>query len=166
MPANDAAQGGANLESKATMSLRFQRANFLVSDMAKALAFYRDVLGFSVAFAKPARGKSYSHTVFDIDRNASIGFAALSTPGEPRVMALTEVPGLERHPTPRRAAIVLHVDDMDGVLAKAEAGGYTVYPEEKLVTHDGRVGREVGLLDADGNLVVIYRITGRIDDDA
>lgn len=148
------------------MTLRFQRANFLVGDMAKALAFYRDVLGFSVAFTKPSRDESYSHTVFDIDRNASIGFAALSTPGEPRVMALTEVAGLQPHPTPRRAAIVLHVEDVDAILARAEAGGYTVYPEERLVTHDGRVGREVGILDADGNLVVIYRITGRVDDDA
>ena len=148
------------------MSLRFQRANFLVGDMHKALAFYRDVLGFSVAFTKPARRESYSHTVFGIDTGAKIGFAALSTPGEPRVMALTEVPGLERHPTPRRGTIVLHVEDLDGVLAKAEAGGYTVYPEERLVTHDGRVGREVGLLDADGNLVVIYRITGRVENEA
>ena len=148
------------------MSLRFQRANFLVSDMAKALAFYRDVLGFSVAFTKPSRAESYSHTVFDIDRSASVGFAALSTPGEPRVMALTEVPGLEPQPTPRRGAIVLHVEDLDAVVAKAEAGGYTVYPEERLVTHDGRVGREVGLLDADGNLVVVYYITGRVDDSA
>ena len=147
------------------MSLRFQRANYLVSDMAKALAFYCDVLGFSVAFSKPPRDRSYSHAVFGIDSGA-IGFAVLSTPGEPRVMALTEASGLERHPTPRRAAIVLHVENLDDVLAKAQAGGYTIYPEEKLVTHDGRVGREVGLLDADGNLVVIYRITGRVEDDA
>ncbi len=148
------------------MSLRFQRANFLVSDMAKALGFYRDVLGFSVAFTKPPRPRSYSHTVFGIDPGATVGFAALSTPGEPRVMALTEVPGLAPHPTPRRGTIVLHVDDLDAVVAKAEAGGYKVHPEEKLLTHDGRVGREVGLHDADGNLVVIYRITGRVDDDA
>ena len=147
------------------MSLRFQRANFLVSDIAKALHFYRDVLGFSVAFTKPSRAESYSHTVFGIDGGAAIGFAALSTPGEPRVMALTEVPGLERHPTPRRGTIVLHVEDPDAVVARAGAGGYTVFPEERLVTHDGRVGREIGLLDSDGNLVVVYHITGRVDDD-
>jgi len=146
------------------MSIRFQRANFLVSDMSRALAFYCDVLGFTVAFEKPGRGESYSHTVFGIPRAASIGFAALSTPGEARVMALTEVAGLARHPEPRRAAIVLDVEDVDAVVAKAQAGGFTVFPEDKLVTHDGRVGREIGILDADGNLVVIYRITGRVDD--
>ena len=43
-------------------------------------------------------------------------------------------------------------------LARARQGGYRVFPEERLVTHDGRRGREVGILDADGNLTVIYRI--------
>ena len=33
-----------------------------------------------------------------------------------------------------------------------------VHPEGKLVTHDGRVGREQGIVDHDGNLVVIYTI--------
>lgn len=47
---------------------------------------------------------------------------------------------------------------MDGVVGRAEARGFRVFPEERLVTHDGRVGREVGLLDEDGNLTVIYHI--------
>jgi hypothetical protein len=33
-----------------------------------------------------------------------------------------------------------------------------VYEEEELHTHDGRVGREVGIVDFDGNLTVIYKI--------
>ena len=140
------------------MSVRFQRANFLVSNMEAALEFYVGVLGMEVAFRKPARGKSYSHTVFGIDSDRALGFVALSTPTQPRVMALTEVPGLAGQPLPRRSAIVLEVADFDAVEARAEAGGYRVFAEEKLVTHDGRVGREVGLLDADGNLTVIYRI--------
>ena len=59
---------------------------------------------------------------------------------------------------PRRSTIVLDVEDVDAVVDRARQGGYRVFPEERLVTHDGRVGREVGLLDADGNLTVIYRI--------
>jgi len=145
------------------MSVRFQRANFLVSDMARALEFYRDVLGMTVAFEKPGRAESYSHTVFGIDTGSEVGFAALSTPGELRVMALTEVPGLAPQPTPRRAAIVLDVEDVDGVMARARERGFTVFPEEQLITHDGRVGREIGITDADGNLTVIYHITGRVD---
>ncbi len=140
------------------MNLRVQRANFLVADMDRALTFYRDVLGFEVAFVKEPRAKSYSHEVFDIDRATTVGFATLSTPDQPRVMALTEVPGLEPQPSPRRSAIVVECSDIDGVLERAQAHGFQIFPEEKLVTHDGRTGREVGLLDADGNLTVLYCI--------
>jgi len=38
----------------------------------------------------------------------------------------------------------------------------TVYPEDKLITKDGREGREIGIVDFDGNLVVIYLITKAI----
>lgn len=140
------------------MSIRLQRANFLVSDIQAALKFYVDVLGMEVAFFKEGRATSYSHTVFGIDSSKSVGFAALSTPTQPRVMALTQVPGLEKQPEPRRSTIVLDVEDVDGVIERARAGGYQVFDEEKLVTHDGRTGREIGLLDADGNLTVIYHI--------
>ena len=140
------------------MSLRMQRANFLVADMDRALTFYRDVLGFEVAFVKEPRAKSYSHEVFDIDRGSTVGFAALSAPGQPRVMALTEVAGLEPQSSPRRSAIVVECGDIDGVLERARTHGFQVFPEERLVTHDGRTGREVGVLDADGNLTVLYCI--------
>ena len=140
------------------MSLRLQRANFLVSDLERALQFYRDVLGFEVVFTKEPRQTSYSHQVFGIDRSQPVGFATLSTPRQARVMALTEVRGLAPQTEPRRSAIVLEVADIDAVVARAKAQGFQVFPEERLLTHDGRVGREVGLLDADGNLSVIYNI--------
>jgi len=140
------------------MSIRFQRANFLVRDIDRALAFYRDVLGFEVAFVHDSEEDSYSYPVFEIDRSQPIRFATLSTPGQERVMALTEVPNLQSQDTPRRSAIVLDIADIDGVLARAAEGGFYVYEEEKLITHDGREGREVGLVDADGNLSVIYHI--------
>ena len=73
-------------------------------------------------------------------------------------MALTEVPNLEAPVLPRRSAIVLEISNLDEVLEKARLGGYHVYDEEKLVTHDGRTGREVGVLDEGGNLAVLYYI--------
>ena len=139
------------------MTVRFQRANFLVSDMGRARAFYCDVLGFELAFEKPPRETSYSHEIFEIEAGP-IGFAALSAPHQPRVMALTVVPGLVRQPLPRRATIVLDVDDFDGVIERAKAGGFEVYDEQRLVTHDGRIGREAGVVDGDGNVAVIYCI--------
>ena len=77
-------------------------------------------------------------------------------------MALTEVTGhtLAPVPHPRRSAIVLEIDDPDAVMAGARALGLPVYDEAVLHTKDGRVGREIGIVDFDDNLVVIYKIIG------
>jgi catechol 2,3-dioxygenase-like lactoylglutathione lyase family enzyme len=138
--------------------VRLQRANFVVRDLERALEFYVGVLGLSLDFVKDSDAASYSYTVFAIDSAARVRFAVLSAPGQPRVMALTEVRGIsfETAANPRRAAIVLETPDIDGVTERAEKAGFTVFPEDVLQTFDGRRGREAGLLDADGNLAVIY----------
>ena len=142
--------------------VRFQRANFLVSDLERSLRFYRDILGFRVDFIKDSEADSYSYPVFEIPRDRAMRFAVLSTASQVRVMALTEVAGeLPAVPFPRRSAIVLEIPDIDGVVAASRQAGLTVYDEEHLVTQDGREGREVGIADEDGNLVVIYFITSR-----
>ena len=142
--------------------VRFQRGNHLVADLDRALTFYRDVLGFDVTYVLPPNPDSYSYPVFDIPRSAVMRFCALSTATQERVMALTEVRNIDMSPLPhpRRSAIVLEIDDPDTVMAKARALGLTVYDEEVLHTKDGRVGREIGIVDFDDNLVVIYKITG------
>jgi catechol 2,3-dioxygenase-like lactoylglutathione lyase family enzyme len=141
---------------------RFQRANYVVSDLDRALVFYRDILGFTVDFIKDSEDDSYSYPVFEIDRGRSMKFAVLSTASQPRVMALTEIAGpLPELPMPRRSAIVVEAPDVDGVVAASRDAGLQVYDEEHLVTQDGREGREVGIVDADGNLVVIYYITSQ-----
>ena len=139
--------------------LRFQRGNFIVRNIEKSLTLYQDVLGFELAFIKDSPDDSYSYPVFEIDKAHRLRFATLSTKSQVRVMALTEVPAeLEPVANPRRSAIVLEVGDVDAVCDGARAAGCHVYDEEELHTHDGRVGREVGIVDHDGNLVVIYKI--------
>lgn len=142
------------------MTLRFQRANFVVADLGRALGFYRDVLGFAVTFTLGHNPESYSFPVFDIPTQATLGFCVLSTATQERVMALTEIGGVPLAPVPhpRRGAIVLEIDDPDAVMAGARALGLTVHDEAVLVTKDGRRGREIGIVDFDDNLVVIYKI--------
>jgi catechol 2,3-dioxygenase-like lactoylglutathione lyase family enzyme len=142
--------------------VRFQRGNHVVADLDRALAFYEGVLGFDVTFTLPPNPDSYSYAVFDIPRDAVMRFCVLSTDTQKRVLALTEVKGIDIAPLPhpRRSAIVLEIDDPDAVMAGARTLGLTVYPEEVLKTKDGRLGREIGIVDADDNLVVIYKITG------
>jgi len=141
-------------------NVRFQRANYVVSDLERSLQLYRDILGMHVEFTKDSPDDSYSYDVFGIERDKSLGFAVLGTPTQPRVMALTEIRGgpLPEPALPRRAAIVLHVDDVDAVVTACRAAGMHVYREDALETNDGRKGREFGIVDPDGNLVVIYNI--------
>ena len=140
--------------------LRFQRCNFVVANIDRALTFYRDVLGFDLSFVKDSPDDSYSYDVFEIDSSQPMRFAVLSGPDQPNVMALTEVPNVKPiTATPRRSAIILEITDIDGVVSKSKALGLTVYSEDKLITKDGREGREIGIVDFDGNLVVIYLIT-------
>ncbi|WP_336986765.1 VOC family protein [Altererythrobacter aquiaggeris] len=144
--------------------VRFQRANFVVADIDRSLTFYRDVLGFEEEFRLPHNPDSYSIPVFAIPEGATIGFSVLSAPGQRRVMALTEVKDvpIEPVPHPRRSAIVLETADPDAVMAGARALGLQVYEEEVLRTHDGRVGREIGIVDFDDYLVVIYLIPDQV----
>ena len=140
--------------------VRFQRANFVVRDLKRALEFYVEVLGLSLDFVKESETTSYSYEVFGIPEGAQVRFAVLSAPGQPRVMALTEITKtpLPEANLPRRAAIVLEVPDIDGAAHRARSLGFTVCPEGVLTTFDGRIGRELGLVDADGNLTVTYTL--------
>lgn len=140
--------------------VRFQRGNFVVADLERALTLYRDVLGFEVAYRKGHNPESYSIPVFNIPQGAELGFCTLSTQDQVRVMALTEIKGvpLPPVPAPRRSAIVLDVANPDAIMEGARALGLTVHPEEQLNTNDGRVGREIGIVDFDDNLIVIYTI--------
>lgn len=140
--------------------VRFQRANFVVADIDRALAFYRDVLGLELAFIKDSTDDSYSYDVFEIDKSNKMRFAVLAAPGQANVMALTEVPSAKPiAETPRRSAIILEIVEIDRVVKESKALGLKVYGEDKLITKDGREGREIGIVDFDGNLVVIYLIT-------
>jgi catechol 2,3-dioxygenase-like lactoylglutathione lyase family enzyme len=141
-------------------AVRFQRANYVVRNLDRALDFYTGVLGLSLDFIKESDAASYSYTVFRIPKDARIRFAVLSAPGQPRVMALTEITGVPLQPVahPRRAAIVLETPDIDALAERARAKGFAVCPEGVLLTFDGRRGRELGLVDPDDNLAVVYAI--------
>jgi len=140
--------------------VRFQRGNFVVADLERALTFYHDVLGFEVAYQHGHNPDSYSIPVFNIPDGAELGFCTLSTRDQVRVMALTEIKvvDLPPVPAPRRSAIVLDVADPDAIMTGARSLGLVVYPEERLETNDGRIGREIGIVDFDDNLIVIYTI--------
>ncbi len=150
------------MSSSVPPALRLQRANLVVADIDRSLRLYRDVLGFTVDFIKESDKDSYSYPVFEIPKEARLRFCVLSANADqPRSLALTEIKGA-RIPVPslpRRTALVLNVERIDEVLGGARAEGLELYPEEVLKTQDGRTGREVGIVDYDGHLIVVYCIT-------
>jgi catechol 2,3-dioxygenase-like lactoylglutathione lyase family enzyme len=154
--------GARRTKGLAMTGLRFQRGNYVVADLDRALTFYQDVLGFQVSYILPPNPTSYSYSVFAIPAEAVMRFCVLSTHTQVRVMALTEVANLSLSavPHPRRSAIVLEIGELDAAIAGALALGLTVYDEEVLHTNDGRIGREIGIVDFDDNLVVLYKIPG------
>ena len=143
--------------------IRFQRGNIVVADMDRSLEVYRDILGLTVEYTKESEPTSYSYPVFEIPREAKLRFATLNAGAEQRrVLALTEIKGVElpKLPLPRPGALVFEVPDMDPVLDALRArDDVHVYEEETLKTQDGRVGREIGIVDPDGHLIVLYNIS-------
>ncbi len=141
--------------------LRLQRPTLLVSDLDRSLRFYRDILGFTVEFTKTDDADSYAYPVFEIPQQAKVRFCVLSANADqPRSLALTEVRGVElpRPSMPRSHALVFYIETIDEVVAAASEEGLDIYPEKRLETNDGRFGREIGIVDHDGHLIVIYRI--------
>ena len=140
--------------------MRFQRANYLVSDKERALLLYREVLGMELEYLKDSPADSYSYEVFDIDPALAIEFATLSYQGQPRVLALTILGAgnLAPNPSPRRSAIVIEVESVEATVTACQGHGFKCFRVDQLVTPDGREGKEAGILDDDGNLVVIYNI--------
>ena len=141
-------------------NVRFQRANYVVTDIERALEFYVGVLGLTLDFVKESEKTSYSYPVFEIPKAADIQFAVLSAPNQPRVMALTEIKNinLEIVAPPRRNAIVLETPDLESVATRAQEAGFLVYQPVEFETIDGRRGWELGIVDADNNLTVVYSL--------
>lgn len=140
--------------------VRFKRAALIVADLDRALALYRDALGLTLQSIKDSPADSYSYEIFGIDPATRLRMAALDGPaGQERTLALLEVTPPRPRPALPGNATVIWVADMNAALARIVlAPGVRIYPERALHTHDGKVGREVGLVDADGHAVVVYHV--------
>jgi catechol 2,3-dioxygenase-like lactoylglutathione lyase family enzyme len=139
-----------------------KRPALVVHDLDRALGLYRDALGFAVRFVKASAPDSYSYAVFDLPRDIPLRFATLDdAAGGAAVLGLIEAPGAlpADSARPRASAVVIHLERLDEALEKVRAlPGVEVMAETRLVTQDGRVGREVAVIDADGHAVLLYRI--------
>jgi len=141
---------------------RVQRTALVVANLERSLQLYRDILGFEVAFVKDSDAQSYSYPTFGIPAAAKIRFATLSAGPQARVLGLIEVSGVDLQgpqKIPRPSAVVVEVEQVEQVAVRLRAlDGVMVLPAGALATQDGRHGRELAVLDADGHVIVLYHI--------
>jgi len=126
-----------------------------VADLDRSVAFYRDILGFEIAFAWNPQAPYIRELVGYPD--ADIHAAILRLPGSDVFLELLEYRNVERSPVDTRTAnpgtahIAFFVDDLDALYAALTARGVrsvsapvtpTIGPNEG--------GRAVYLIDPDG----------------
>lgn len=138
----------------------FQRACLLVRDMDRALAVYRDLLGFTLNHLGTDGDDAYSYEIFRIPREIQTRFATLSSEAQLRTLALIEVPGKAlQQPAIPVAATVVQVTSVDRVLSAAIAAGLeSCLPRrhDEPASGPGRI--EAAFYDHDGHPVVIYEV--------
>lgn len=126
-----------------------------VSDLDRSLRFYRDILGFELAFAWNPRAE-YIRTITGYP-SADIHAAILRMPGSDYFLEIMEIRDVDRQPVdtgtanPGVAHIAFFTDDCDGLYAELKAKGVESVSEPVTPTIGPNTGgRAVYMLDPDG----------------
>lgn len=126
-----------------------------VSDLERSLHFYRDVLGFELAFAWNPR-EEYIRTLIGYPK-ADVHAAILRMPGSDLFLELQEIRDVDGRSVdtgtanPGVAHLAFYVDDCDGLYADLTAKGVSAVSEPVTPTiGPNKGGRAVYMLDPDG----------------
>lgn len=128
---------------------------FQVADLGRSIAFYRDILGFEIAFAWNPQAAYIRELVGypEVDIHAAI----LRLPGSDVFLELLEYRNVERTPVDTRTAnpgtahIAFFVDDLDALFADLTAKGVrSVSAPVTPTIGPNKGGRAVYLIDPDG----------------
>ncbi len=124
----------------------------LVSDISKSLSFWLDLLGFGIAYRRPAEKFVY------LQRPEGIQIMLSERSGK------WETAPLDR-PYGRGAMFQLYVEDWDALLASVNAADWPLHagPREVWRRHGDREGgqREFFVQDPDGYLLMIAQSIGQ-----
>jgi len=140
----------------------FFHAGVTVSDMDRALTFYRDTLGLEVAFDTVIDGP-YLPVLLGLDFT-DIRAACLAIPGG-GFLELLEYRGIERLPAASRPCdyggghLCLYVDGIDELTERAFAAGYRARSAGPVdvIAGPNRGARALYLLDPDGFPVELFQ---------
>jgi lactoylglutathione lyase len=133
-----------------------------VGDMAAAIAFYRDGLGFEVDWETVSAGDEVRELIaLDFE---SIRNVFMKIPGGGRV-ELLEYRGIERGSGAARTCdpgsghLALFVDDIEATIARARLHGGTTRSSDVVITteHPGAGTKAVYVADPDGFVIELFQ---------
>lgn len=137
-----------------------KRPNLVVSNLARSLTIYRDILGLDASDISTSSANSYSYPVFKIPEGTPIRGVTLHEPGEQRVLALTELASLDLpRPSdgPHMSAVVIGVTNLPGMFEQIAALGLTI-TEPRVAGGADFTFVEQAFVDFDGHLIVLYEV--------
>jgi catechol 2,3-dioxygenase-like lactoylglutathione lyase family enzyme len=157
--ATASADGLAAGEPAASASPVVNRTNFLVADLDRSLALYRDILGFKVNVTMPIRPDSYMYDIFGVDRTAKLRLAFLAgADGKFGTIGLTEVKGVERGAPGPAFPSVLIVAIENGIESLHEKTRAAKLDTTQIYELTNPARREFILTDLDGNRILLMQL--------
>jgi catechol 2,3-dioxygenase-like lactoylglutathione lyase family enzyme/uncharacterized protein (DUF1330 family) len=133
-----------------------RRTTLVVANLDRALALYRDVFAFDASAPRLLASDASARMIFSIPDGEPVRFVSLDAGDAQReILGLIEVPSYrpQRHGV-RPAAVVIKVPVLlETILPRVTAAGATLMRP----TMAG-ANKEQALLDADGNLIVLYEL--------
>lgn len=125
--------------------MKFISARILVTDVAKSIHFWKDIMGFNMTFGDEGMGYAYFET-------GSIGIELFERNNFARVLGeSTPVPA----PSGRQFVLDFQVDDVDATYAQLIERGVASVCQPTDRPEWGNV-RAAQLADPEGNIVEIY----------
>jgi catechol 2,3-dioxygenase-like lactoylglutathione lyase family enzyme/uncharacterized protein (DUF1330 family) len=130
-----------------------RRTTLVVANLDRALALYRDVLAFKANEPRSLAPDASGRMIFNIPDGEPVRFLSLNAGEQRDILGLIEVPSYQpQRKGVRPAALVIRVPGpLEAILPRVTAAGATLMRP----TMAG-ANKEQALLDADGNLVVLY----------
>ncbi len=159
---------GAAAATEPIDPVRLQRATLTVANLEDSIAYYRDLLGFTVS-SRSAYDTPALRQIFNLPAGAVPELVLLDAgQQQPRTLALVGAAGIQiDHDENRRSApaLIFNTAQMDAIHAAMKAAGQQILlPPTPLNDFSGKpFGREAAYLDPDGVRVILFEGTNHHD---
>jgi len=144
----------------ASDSPRIKRISLMTSDLDQSIAFFTEVIGLTLDFkgTLPPKAEPFLGPVFNIDSNAPIRRALLSTATEPRGLFLIEHAGVRAKSidSPRDVVTVIQVQSVETTINRAKRYGSTTSEIERDETPEGVQFAEALIMSPGGHAILVY----------